>query len=108
MEWKDEWVQVWKPVKKQVWVKQKQGKGIKDEGIQQNLTTFLNLKYLEVWKEEKIQIWRTEKKQEWANEKKLIWKEEIKEEKVPAWVEKYEIKIIQKKPLLIFVKLTGK
>ena len=25
LEWKDEWIQVWKPVKKQIWVKQKTG-----------------------------------------------------------------------------------
>lgn len=41
-----------------------------------------------MWKEEKIQVFRHEKKKEWATEKKLIWKEEIKEEKIPAWVEK--------------------
>lgn len=31
---------------------------------------------------------RIEKKKEWATEKKLVWKDTIKEEKVPAWVEK--------------------
>lgn len=49
---------------------------------------FYFIQLTEVWKEEKIETFRHEKKKEWATEKKLIWKEEIKEEKVPAWVEK--------------------